>query len=253
MNNFYNVPIEKNLADHVERFWVLHSPANPGLSTYYASAGSTLKLVAVFSVGADRLKFIHASLHGQSQKFGQYPFPNGTVIVGIHLMPHASSKIFGLPPEALQEKMTDLRSCLKGVQLHDQLTDVRSEKDAVSAITDFIYDSITVDQLLVDHRVINAARIVKETNGNANLGQLAASAYLSAKQFERKFKEAMGYYPKLYSRIIRFESVRDNYDSRRSLTDAAYEHGFYDQAHLIRDFKTFSGFTPRRYFLLRRS
>ncbi len=253
MAHFYNVPIRQNLADHVERFWVLHSPADSGFSTYYSSAGSTLKLVAVFSVCADRLKFIHASLHGLSQKFGQHPFPNQTVIIGVHLLPHASSEIFGLPPEAFQEKMTDLRSCLKVAQLYDQLTNVRSEKDAVTAIADFVSDSITFDQLLVDHRVINAARIIKQTNGNAHLGELAAGAFLSAKQFERKFKQAIGFYPKLYSRIVRFESIRDNYDSQNSLTDAAYEYGFYDQAHFIRDFKTFSGFTPRRYFSLKRS
>jgi AraC-like DNA-binding protein len=250
MAHFYHVPIGLRLSEYVEQFWVLHSPMDAGSSTYFASAGSTLKLVAVFSVVADQLKFIHASLHGQSRTFGQYPFPNRTIILGIHLMPHVSESIFGLPPAMFQEKMTDLRSCPKGEQLYGRLAGIQSVEGAVSTITEFISQSLIADNRLMDHRIINAARIIKQTNGSLNLGQLASGAFLSAKQFERKFRETIGYYPKIYSRIIRFESVRDNYDSRRSLTDAAYQYGFYDQAHFIRDFKTFSGFTPGRYFRL---
>ncbi|TXJ23716.1 MAG: AraC family transcriptional regulator [Chitinophagaceae bacterium] len=73
--------------------------------------------------------------------------------------------------------------------------------------------------------------------------------YLSTRQFERNFKEFAGFSPKLYSRIIRFQSAIEQYgQTGKSLTEIAYDCGYYDQSHFIHDFKEFSGLHPRHYF-----
>jgi len=77
--------------------------------------------------------------------------------------------------------------------------------------------------------------------------ELAASvACLSLRQFERKFKEIMGYSPKVFSRLIRFSKAYRLKEKQPHLswTDIAYTCGYFDQMHLIRDFKEFTDTVP---------
>lgn len=65
-----------------------------------------------------------------------------------------------------------------------------------------------------------------------------------------RFKVFTGFNPKLYSRIIRFESVIKNHSNARNLTDLSYLNNYYDQAHFIHDFKSFTGFSPKSFWKL---
>ena len=90
---------------------------------------------------------------------------------------------------------------------------------------------------------------------------LARSLAISPRQFERRFRSAVGLPPKLFSRMQRFLRVFRAVERSRSWVDTAIACGYYDQAHLIRDCKRFSGETPAallavdadlaRYFLQR--
>ena len=81
------------------------------------------------------------------------------------------------------------------------------------------------------------------------VNELAKKAFLSTRQFERTFKIFSGFSPKLYSRIIRFQRATQQYNSSyKTLTDIAYDCGYYDQSHFIHDFKQFSGYHPKQYF-----
>jgi len=39
-----------------------------------------------------------------------------------------------------------------------------------------------------------------------------------------------------------------NLEQYTNLTDLAYENGYYDQAHFIKDFKAFTGMSPKQFF-----
>ena len=67
---------------------------------------------------------------------------------------------------------------------------------------------------------------------------------LSSRQFERRFRNVVGIPPKLFSRMQRFQRVFQTMEDRANWVDAAVSCGYYDQAHLIRDFRQFSGTTP---------
>ena len=83
--------------------------------------------------------------------------------------------------------------------------------------------------------------------GNMPMEQAASLACLSLRQFERVSKERLGMSPKLFARLTRFSKA---YRLREALpawswTQIAYECGYFDQMHLIRDFKQFAGVAPR--------
>ncbi|HEY5825191.1 MAG TPA: AraC family transcriptional regulator, partial [Cyclobacteriaceae bacterium] len=54
--------------------------------------------------------------------------------------------------------------------------------------------------------------------------------------------------PKLYGKINRFQHSLGLINQKdTSLTDIAYEAGYFDQSHFIREFKSFTGVTPSSY------
>jgi transcriptional regulator GlxA family with amidase domain len=82
-----------------------------------------------------------------------------------------------------------------------------------------------------------------ETSGFLSVGEMADRAALSPRQFERRFRQAVGIPPKLFSRMQRFQRVFGALEGA-GWADAAIECGYYDQAHLIRDFQEFAGKPP---------
>jgi transcriptional regulator GlxA family with amidase domain len=72
---------------------------------------------------------------------------------------------------------------------------------------------------------------------------------LSYKQFKRVFAEYTGANPKDWLRTVRFQKALYTLQTQPaiSLAQLACECGYYDQPHLIKEFKTFSGYTPVEY------
>jgi AraC-like DNA-binding protein len=97
-----------------------------------------------------------------------------------------------------------------------------------------------------DGRVDSAVRLVMGTRGRARLEGLAGAAALSGRQLERRFRAAVGLSPKKLSRIVRFQRLVRL--ARRpgafAWAEAAARCGYFDQAHLIRDVRAFSGAAP---------
>ncbi|HEU4608132.1 MAG TPA: helix-turn-helix domain-containing protein, partial [Chitinophagaceae bacterium] len=98
------------------------------------------------------------------------------------------------------------------------------------------------DLLPIDHAINSLVK----SHGNLPIERAAALACLSTRQFERKCQERLGLNPKLFARLIRFTKVYTIKESRPEFkwTQIAYDLGYHDQMHLIRDFKTFAGFAP---------
>lgn len=86
-----------------------------------------------------------------------------------------------------------------------------------------------------------------QSGGNMPVEKLASLACLSTRQLERVCKERLGLSPKLFARLTRFSNAYRMREMQPSVswTHIAHAAGYFDQMHLIRDFKTFAGVTPR--------
>lgn len=98
------------------------------------------------------------------------------------------------------------------------------------------------DILPMDHTM----RILLKRSGSMTIEKAASLSCMSIKQFERKCQERIGMNPKLYSRILRFSKAYRLHEASPNLnwTHVAYDAGYYDQMHMIRDFKIFAGVNP---------
>lgn len=88
-------------------------------------------------------------------------------------------------------------------------------------------------------------RLLK-SGGNLTVEETAVLACLSTRQFERISRERLGFSPKVYFRLVRFTHAYQCKEKNpaENWTNIAYECGYFDQAHLIRDFKFFAGINP---------
>lgn len=91
-----------------------------------------------------------------------------------------------------------------------------------------------------------AMHTLMQCSGMMAIEKTASMACLSLKQFERKCQERIGMNPKMYARVLRFSKAYRLHEAfpQMSWTKIAYEAGYYDQMHMIRDFKVFTGTNP---------
>ncbi len=94
-----------------------------------------------------------------------------------------------------------------------------------------------------------AAAMIRNSHGRASIRALASHAAMSLSALERHFRAAVGATPKKLSRLARLQHVCRLWDTGKSLTDIAFEAGYCDQPHMVRDFRLFTGVSPEEFFL----
>lgn len=99
-----------------------------------------------------------------------------------------------------------------------------------------------------DTRVLEAVQKIKAARGIIKIKELASQLYMSQDSFEKKFRSMVGASPKQFSSVVRLRYVIDQYPRLQNLSLAAIKAGYFDQAHFIKDFKTFTGKTPHEFF-----
>lgn len=90
-------------------------------------------------------------------------------------------------------------------------------------------------------------------NINVPLVQLAKSTGYSSKYLTKTFQKYVGVGPKSLQRIQRFSRAMKYLNQLTGNVDWAHivcEYGYHDQAHFIKDFKEFTGFSPLNYLAL---
>jgi AraC-like DNA-binding protein len=99
-----------------------------------------------------------------------------------------------------------------------------------------------------DRLVNEAVRLIKESKGLIKIKDLAHALYISQDPLEKRFRAKVGSTPKQYASIIRLRNIIDTWSPSSSLTAASYEAGYFDQSHFIKDFRTFTGESPKDFF-----
>lgn len=143
------------------------------------------------------------------------------------------SEVWGKDGEALE---ADMLACI-------------TNDERIAVLEKFLLDKrsdLKVDNTPVEYCVDAMLKSV----GDVSIDRLADELEIGKRQLERRFTAAVGISPKLLARVIRFQNILQLIENKefKSFTTVAYEGGFYDQAHFIRDFKDFTGLNPKQYF-----
>lgn len=246
------------LAKFVRFFWVLENEVGTEKPYIHrVMADGCAEMIFHYQTPFDEIRSndsietsFSSGVHGQSQNFRRFIVRQNFGIFGIYLYPFAIPILFSMPSDELSNEMPDLRVLLgnEGKVLEEKIMLAKTNEKRVEIITTFLEKKIA-DNYRHEPAVFSTIFDIIQTKGITNVRQLAEQSFLSTRQFERKFKAFSGFSPKLYTRIVRFQSAVNMYgDSEKSLTEIAYACGYYDQSHFIHDFKEFSGQHPRFFF-----
>jgi AraC-like DNA-binding protein len=136
-------------------------------------------------------------------------------------------------------------------ELHEQLHEAKSMEKMVVWAEKFLESKLSSNKTLWKNNCLRKASDSLLNQPKAySMVQLAAHSNMTLKTFERKFTDQVGVPPKLYARIRRFNYALElkMYHPKISWMDVCFQSGYYDQMHLIKDFKAFTAQTPSAFF-----
>jgi AraC-like DNA-binding protein len=91
---------------------------------------------------------------------------------------------------------------------------------------------------------------IQAAPATATVDEIVRRTGYSHKHLVNLFRQQVGLTPKELLRVLRFQHTVHSIETQPGLrwSQLAADCGFYDQAHLIQEFRAFSGFTPGEYF-----
>ncbi|MEN7548069.1 helix-turn-helix transcriptional regulator [Rapidithrix thailandica] len=255
--NYYTFPPPAKLAGYVKNFWVFESDMTKGdLHTHLSTASVYPKLTFLYKGKFNELlpsrkinSLFTMGVQGQTQRFTQLIATESTGVFGVYLFPHAIPRLFSIPASALSDQVMEWDYFLsdESRRLEEKMLLATNNRERLKIMTGFL-EGLLENSIRYNDEVMNSIMLLNQKQGNLNIKEFTGQYALSQRQFERKFKEYTGFTPKKYARIIRFETALcQSLHQEKSLTEIAYDCGYYDQSHFIHEFKEFSGYHPKAY------
>lgn len=172
--------------------------------------------------------------------------PSGEVaLIGIRFHPGGTMPFLKQPLHELTNQVTELAGldhALDG-ELLEAVVGSASLGERIPAIESCLIRRAR--NFAGDQRLLKLTAAAVSVNGRITIDRLADAAGVSARQLERRFLGEVGIGPKLFCRILRFQQVfRAVAQNSTGWAALAIDCGYYDQAHLIRDFQEFAHQTP---------
>lgn len=176
-------------------------------------------------------------------------YSKGTAILLVIFNEVGAAAFFNEPLHELFGKSVSLDNLIQPHRLdeiEERLNKAENNRQRISIIERFLISELKRTQS--DPLILSAIQKIKSVGGNIRVKDLILNLPASRDSFEKRFRRVVGTSPKQFAAIVRLRSLIANYSTAESLTDAAQTAGYFDQAHFIKDFKSFTGQTPQAFF-----
>jgi len=239
-------------------YWTLEVPASDDHQKQRIVPDGTIEMA--FILGDDIKRYVSDDefiIQPRAMVLGQIttPFfiePLGYVnTFAIRFYPHSFASLTSTPIKNLVNTETPLAE-LFGEKTADDLTQaIVQAKDTPSriAVTEAFLKSKLNEQQVVDNIIQTTIDALIASSGNTPIAAITKQDPAQRRRLERKFQQQVGISPKQLGKVIRLQQaltmLLNNKDDK--LMDIAYASKYYDQAHFIRDFKEFTGVSPKEF------
>jgi AraC-like DNA-binding protein len=168
--------------------------------------------------------------------------------VEVLLAPLGAYRLLGLPLAELSGRTVDLADVLgaDGRRLAEQLRETPGWRRRFALLDRFLLGRLDRGPR-PSPEVAWVWRRLEATGGRVVIGRLAAEVGWSHRHLIDRFRRQVGLSPKTAARLVRFDGVWRRLDQAGGRPDwglVAAEAGYADQAHLVREFRQFTGTTP---------
>ncbi|HEX6126552.1 MAG TPA: helix-turn-helix domain-containing protein [Pyrinomonadaceae bacterium] len=250
---------EPPLSSFVDSFWI-YEGRSTGRRTERILPNGTLELV--INLRQDELLFRDTERPGDLSRFssaiisgaqgrGLVPDdPKEIFLIGVHFKPGGAFPFLGLPAGHLADTHADLENLWgrSATRLRDRICEAGSSDKQFDLLEEALVGRLRHD--VEQHYAVSAAlEMFRKHHAGLKVREAAKYIGLSERRFIQAFKTEVGLTPKLFSRILRFQRTRSVIQRQPSpdWAELAFDLGYFDQSHLIREFIEFSGLTPTGY------
>ncbi|WP_232374036.1 helix-turn-helix domain-containing protein [Leptospira chreensis] len=131
-------------------------------------------------------------------------------------------------------------------KIEEQLFVCKSEEGRISLIETFLLQNRK--DRIIDPIIKQTLFKIQSHKGNIKIKDLTQGLPISLDSLEKKFKTSIGTTIKHYASLLRIQSVIRSHSREKNLTDLAYLAGYFDQSHLNKEFKLYTGQSPKEFF-----
>jgi AraC-like DNA-binding protein len=173
--------------------------------------------------------------------------------VQVNLSPVGARLVLRVPMRDLRGRVVALEAAFgaAGPRLREQLLDAPGWEERFAIVDEFLLARVAGGEA-PPASLSAALERLQTSRGAIDIGSLTAEIGCSRRYLIALFNEHVGVPPKLLARILRFEHALERAESRTEggWAEIAQSCGYYDQAHMIRDFHQFTGHSPSGYVRL---
>jgi AraC-like DNA-binding protein len=190
-----------------------------------------------------------AGLTGLHDSFHVFKNAADTGTVLVFFKEAGAAQFFNMPLHELFTESISLENFMLRSELlivEEKLCESKTNEKRIKIIEQFLIARMQLKE--PDNLVLAALSLIHKTKGTIRMQELLKQLHISQSPLEKRFRRVVGASPKKFASIVRFKHTIQNYNPKNSLTALGYESGFYDQAHFIKAFKSFTGESPETFF-----
>ena len=185
-------------------------------------------------------------------------FNNNIHCFGIRFFPETGHHFFNVAMEKLKGDifLTTKQHFYNSTCLYQNLTSLLakgiSDEKIITIIENHLLELLKVNQTKRQTLLSNILSAINNNNVT-NVTQLCDKFAISLRDLQRLFKTYIGISPNAYMRVNKIRKIKTTIANKqfKSLTQLSNDYDYFDQAHFIREFKTFMEETPKKYYQLK--
>jgi len=172
---------------------------------------------------------------------------------GFRFYPHSAAYFFNENVAEFNNEVVDATTVFGESlqQLHHKLLETPDLDKRIMLLEEFLWNRLLITEK--KHQKIKfigqIAQTLSNNYSNEKINSISVRNNISSRYLNLLFSQYTGLPPKLFFKINRFQhSLNLVHSKDQSLTNVAYDAGYFDQAHFIREFKLFTGITPTSFY-----
>lgn len=193
---------------------------------------------------------VHSAIGGTVLGVKRWPMDIGGIHFGVRFRPGECTLPKGMTIQDVVNTDVEIETDWFGTCLAERLAGCHSFAERVAVFQQCFgneaHTEINHPTAYLEHYI---RRRIYETHGMIPMKSLAEESGYSECYLRRVFGSVHGISPKQFETFLRFQYVLHHMKTQtKTLEEIALECGYYDQSHMIKDFKKFSGTTPEQYY-----